>query len=76
MHWLATFCFIVLALTGLNITFGKELLLPLIGPREFDHHFGSLGKLCPQLPEPPFPHQRAAYDPPVDLLEFAEPARP
>src|SRR5674476_1146486 len=25
-------CFIILALSGLNITFGKPLLLPLIGP--------------------------------------------
>ena len=24
-------CFIILALSGLNITFGKQLLLPLIG---------------------------------------------
>jgi formate dehydrogenase subunit gamma len=35
VHWLATTCFIILALTGLNITFGKELLLPLIGPDAF-----------------------------------------
>ena len=28
-------CFIVLALSGLNITFGKELLTPLIGPEAF-----------------------------------------
>ncbi len=28
-------CFIVLAITGVNITFGKELLLPLIGPDAF-----------------------------------------
>jgi formate dehydrogenase subunit gamma len=28
-------CFVVLALSGLNITFGKELLLPLIGPQAF-----------------------------------------
>ena len=25
-------CFIILALSGLNITFGKPLLLPLLGP--------------------------------------------
>ena len=35
VHWLATFCFIVLALTGLNITFGKALILPLVGPDAF-----------------------------------------
>ena len=28
-------CFIILALSGLNITFGKQLLLPLIGPEAF-----------------------------------------
>jgi formate dehydrogenase subunit gamma len=35
VHWLATVCFIILALTGLNITFGKELILPLVGPEAF-----------------------------------------
>jgi formate dehydrogenase subunit gamma len=31
-HWLTAVSFVVLGLTGLNITFGKILLLPLIGP--------------------------------------------
>jgi formate dehydrogenase subunit gamma len=35
VHWMATVCFITLALTGLNITFGKELILPLVGPEAF-----------------------------------------
>ncbi|WP_332682420.1 formate dehydrogenase subunit gamma [Bosea sp. (in: a-proteobacteria)] len=35
MHWLTAACFIVLALSGLNVTFGKMLLLPLIGPQAF-----------------------------------------
>lgn len=34
-HWLAASTFIVLALSGLNITFGKSLLLPLMGPEAF-----------------------------------------
>jgi formate dehydrogenase subunit gamma len=34
-HWLTAFSFIVLALTGLNITFGKVILRPLIGPDAF-----------------------------------------
>jgi formate dehydrogenase subunit gamma len=34
-HWLTAASFIVLGLTGLNITFGKILLLPLIGPDAF-----------------------------------------
>jgi formate dehydrogenase subunit gamma len=34
-HWLTAVSFIALALTGLNITFGKLVLLPLIGPEAF-----------------------------------------
>jgi len=34
-HWLTATSFVVLALTGLNITFGKYLLLPLLGPETF-----------------------------------------
>jgi formate dehydrogenase subunit gamma len=35
VHWMTAVCFVVLALSGLNITFGKDLLLPLIGPDAF-----------------------------------------
>jgi formate dehydrogenase subunit gamma len=31
IHWTTAGCFIVLALSGLNITFGKVLLMPIIG---------------------------------------------
>jgi formate dehydrogenase subunit gamma len=34
-HWLTAVSFVVLGLTGLNITFGKILLLPVIGPDAF-----------------------------------------
>ena len=34
-HWLTAVSFIVLALTGLNITFGKVVLLPILGPDAF-----------------------------------------
>jgi formate dehydrogenase subunit gamma len=34
-HWLTAVSFVVLGVTGLNITFGKALLLPLIGPDAF-----------------------------------------
>ncbi|MBR0841015.1 formate dehydrogenase subunit gamma [Bradyrhizobium liaoningense] len=30
-HWMTATCFIVLAISGLNITFGRPLLLPLMG---------------------------------------------
>ena len=35
VHWLTAACFIVLALSGLNVTFGKAVLLSLIGPAAF-----------------------------------------
>jgi formate dehydrogenase subunit gamma len=35
IHWLTATCFIILALSGLNITFGRSLLLPLLGPDAF-----------------------------------------
>src|ERR1035437_7443258 len=35
VHWLTASCFIVLALSGLNITFGKILILPLFGAQAF-----------------------------------------
>ena len=35
LHWLTASCFIVLAISGLNVTFGKELLLPWMGPDAF-----------------------------------------
>ena len=31
VHWMSATCFVVLAITGLNITFGRQTLLPLIG---------------------------------------------
>jgi formate dehydrogenase subunit gamma len=34
-HWMTATSFIVMGLTGLNITFGKHVLLPLIGPNTF-----------------------------------------
>ena len=35
VHWMTATCFIVLAISGLNITFGKELLTPWVGPEAF-----------------------------------------
>src|SRR3954451_23236266 len=50
-HWLTAVSFVVLGLTGLNITFGKIVLLPVVGPDAFSdiaqaakyvHNFTSL----------------------------------
>jgi formate dehydrogenase subunit gamma len=35
VHWMTAACFIVLAISGLNITFGRPLLLPLVGFEAF-----------------------------------------
>ena len=34
-HWLTASCFIILALSGLNISFGRLLILPVFGPEAF-----------------------------------------
>ena len=34
-HWLTAGCFIVLALSGLNLSFGRMLILPFFGPETF-----------------------------------------
>jgi formate dehydrogenase subunit gamma len=34
-HWVVAVSFVILTITGLNITFGKDVLLPLLGPSEF-----------------------------------------
>ena len=41
VHWMTATCFIMLAITGLNITFGKPLLLPLMSPEAFTDLVGS-----------------------------------
>lgn len=35
VHWMTATCFVILAISGLNITFGRPLLLPLIGADAF-----------------------------------------
>ncbi|MGX1108490.1 formate dehydrogenase subunit gamma [Bradyrhizobium elkanii] len=35
VHWMTATCFIILAISGLNVTFGRPLLLPLIGHEAF-----------------------------------------
>jgi formate dehydrogenase subunit gamma len=34
-HWMVASTFIILALSGLNLTFGRHVLLPLVGPEAF-----------------------------------------
>jgi len=35
VHWMTATCFVILAISGLNITFGRPLLLPLMSPEAF-----------------------------------------
>lgn len=34
-HWLTAVCFIILALTGINLLYGRHVLLPVLGPDVF-----------------------------------------
>ncbi len=43
-HWLSATTFIILALTGLNITYGKFVLIPILGPEAFSA-LSAFGKL-------------------------------
>jgi formate dehydrogenase subunit gamma len=40
VHWMTAVCFVVLAISGLNITFGRPLLLPLMTPESFTSFSG------------------------------------
>ncbi len=53
VHWLTAVSFVILALTGLNIVFGKSLLLPLIGPEAFTT-VSQLGKYAHNYLSVPF----------------------
>jgi formate dehydrogenase subunit gamma len=44
-HWLSAMSFVILGITGLNITFGRTLLLPIIGPDAFTA-FSQFGKFA------------------------------
>jgi formate dehydrogenase iron-sulfur subunit len=59
-HWLTATTFIILALSGLNITFGKSLLLPLIWAGSLRDDV-AMGQVLPQLPELPL-HARPRAD--------------
>ena len=39
-HWLTASCFVVLALSGLNISFGRVLIMPLFGAAGVRDHVG------------------------------------
>ena len=45
VHWLTAGCFIVLALSGLNLSFGRMVVLPLFGPDAFAS-LAAYGKLA------------------------------
>ena len=74
VHWMTAVCFIVLALSGLNITFGKDLLLPLIGPEAFTG-WSQWAKYAHNYLSFPFTHRRRADLPDVDRRQYPEPRR-
>ena len=60
VHWMTATCFIILALSGLNITFGRPLLLPLMSPEAFTA-WSRMGEIRAQLSELPV-HARRHSD--------------
>lgn len=52
-HWLTAICFVILGLTGLNISFGRSLLLPVMGPEAFTS-LSAFGKLSHNFLSFPF----------------------
>jgi formate dehydrogenase subunit gamma len=53
VHWVTATSFVVLGLTGLNVTFGKRVLLPLIGPDTFSA-FSEYAKYAHNFMSAPF----------------------
>jgi formate dehydrogenase subunit gamma len=52
-HWLTAICFIVLGLSGLNLSFGRAVVLPIIGPEAFAS-LTTFGKLAHNFLSFPF----------------------
>jgi formate dehydrogenase subunit gamma len=52
-HWLTAICFVILGLSGLNISFGRSLLLPAMGPEAFTA-MSAFGKLAHNFLSFPF----------------------
>ena len=74
VHWMTATCFIVLALTGLNITFGKQT--PAAAARAGRlRHLVAMGQVRPQLPELPLHPRRRADPADVDRQQHPEPGR-
>ena len=74
VHWMTASCFIVLAISGLNITFGRPLLLPLFGFRSI-LRMVAMGEICAQLFEFPLHHRRCADLPDVDRRQYSKQGR-
>ncbi|MDB5649586.1 MAG: formate dehydrogenase subunit gamma [Hyphomicrobiales bacterium] len=52
-HWLTAGCFTILALSGLNVSFGRMLILPIFGPEAFSALAG-YGKIAHNFLSFPF----------------------
>jgi formate dehydrogenase subunit gamma len=52
-HWLTAICFVILGLSGLNLSFGRSLLLPVIGHESFTS-LTAFGKLAHNFLSFPF----------------------
>ena len=71
VHWMTATSFVMLGITGLNITFGRALLLPWMGPDAFSA-WSEWAKYFAQLSQLRLHHRRRADVPDVDRAELPE----
>ena len=73
-HWLTAGCFIILALSGLNVSFGRMVILPLFGP-ELSPRSPGYGKVAHNFLAFPFMVGVASDVPPLGEGQHSQRAR-
>ena len=71
VHWMTATCFVILAISGLNITFGRPLLLAVDRLRSV-LRMVAVGEIRPQLSELPLHYRSRADLPDVDRRQYSE----
>ncbi len=74
VHWLTAVSFVILGITGLNITFGRSLILPWLGAPAFSELVG-MGEVFAQLSQLRLHHRCRADVPDLGRTQSAEPQR-
>ena len=70
VHWMTATCFIILAITGLNVTFGRPIFASAFGSEAFTT-WSEWAKYAHNYLSFPFTHRRSADLPDVDRREHS-----